>query len=122
MQERIEEAWCAMLGEFCTIFAHPTRMRLFCALQNGRQTVSEIAEHAGITLQNASQHLRLMRDKDALATQKEGQFVYYSVADPRFIEALRLIRDALTEAMRRKAQAVIPPLDLEGQTLSNDSA
>ena len=57
MEERIDESWCMLLGDFFTIFAHPTRMRMFCALQGGRKTVSEIAEHAGITIQNASQHL-----------------------------------------------------------------
>ena len=103
-----EESWCALLGDFFTIFAHPTRMRIFCALQDGRQTVSTISGHAGISLQNASQHLRLMRDKGALKTQKEGHFVYYTVADSRFIEAAHLIRDALIDGMLQRTQAMAP--------------
>lgn len=78
-------------------------MRIFCALQHGPRTVSQIAEEADVTIQNASQHLRVMRDKGAVDTQKAGQNVYYKIVDDRFLEGARLIRDALLDALARKA-------------------
>ena len=106
MDEPFPEAECQLMAEFFVLFANRTRLRMFCALQSGPKTVSELAEYAGISLQNASQHLRLMRDKGALTTKKDGQRVFYTVIDPRFIEAARMMRDALIEAMQRKAGTV----------------
>ena len=97
---------CRLVSEFFSIYANHTRIRIFCALHDGRKTVSEIADYAEVTLQNASQHLRLMRDKGALTTEKEGQKVYYSVADPRFLEGVKLIRDAIIENLHKRADSV----------------
>lgn len=94
---RAREISCRRMGNFFTIFAHATRMRIFCALENGPKTVTRIAEEADITVPNASQHLRLMRDRGAVVTERRGQSIYYRMADQRFFAAANLIRDALGE-------------------------
>ncbi len=91
---------CERMGNFFMIFAHATRMRIFCALQNGSKTVTQIAEESEISVSNASQHLRLMRDRGALVPTRHGQTVLYEVADTRFLEAANLIRDALDDHNR----------------------
>jgi len=108
MEQSLNESECGLLAELFTVFANPTRLQLFCCMQEGRKSVSELAEYAGVTLQNASQHLRLMRDKGALGTHKEGQHVYYEVVDQRFIEAAQMMRAALVESIQRKAGAIEP--------------
>jgi DNA-binding transcriptional ArsR family regulator len=108
MSNAFDDRSCGLVADFFTILANPTRMRIFCALQRGPMTVTEIAAHAGASLPNISQHLRLMRDKGAVVAQKRGQFVYYAVADPRFLEAARLTRDALIQNLRRKTESVRP--------------
>ena len=106
MDDAFPEAECQLMAEFFALFANRTRLRIFCALQSGRKTVSELADYADISLQNASQHLRLMRDKGAVTTEKKGQRVFYAIIDPRFVEAARMMKDALVEAMQRKAGTV----------------
>ena len=106
MARQLNDHACDLLGEFFTIFAHPTRMRILCALQHQPRTVSQIAVYARIALPNASQHLRLMREKGAVAMVKQGQHVHYRIADPRFLQALMLIREVLLEQMRDKARGV----------------
>ncbi len=103
MGSHLDERECRLLGEFFTIFASPTRLRIFCALQDDSRTVSEIAEEAGVTIQNASQHLRIMRDKGGVEMEKSGQYVYYKIVDKRLLKGARLIRDALVDALARKA-------------------
>jgi len=99
----MDEFECDQMAAFFSIFSNPTRLRIFCALQDGPKAVSDLAEQTGATLQNVSQHLRLMRDKGAVAAQRAGQNVYYAVVDERFFEAARLVRDALTEQRRQRA-------------------
>jgi len=106
MSQAFDEAECGMLAEFFALFGNRTRLRIFCALQEGRKTVSELADYAKVSLPNASQHLRLMRDKGAVVTEKEGQHVYYAIIDPRVVEAAQMMRGALVEAMQRKFQAL----------------
>lgn len=99
---------CHLLADFFGVFSHRTRLQMFCALQGGRKTVSELAEYAEVSLQNASQHLRLMRDKGAVVTEKEGQHVYYRIVDDRFITAARLMRDALVDTMHNRMKPLQP--------------
>ena len=104
MNQRISDASCELLGGFFATFAHTTRMRIFCALQKTPKTVTEIAVDAGVSITNASQHLRLMRDRGALIAEKRAQSVYYRIGDPRFVEAAILIREALSERLRHDAE------------------
>ena len=102
----LNPAACRMVAEFFSVYANPTRISILCALRDGRRTVSELAEHAGVSLQNISQHLRVMRDKGAVRTAREGHHVYCAVADPRFLEGVRLIHDALMDGWRHGPEAV----------------
>ena len=103
MRNPVNDASCELLGEFFCTFAHCTRMRILCALQQEARTVTQIAESAGISMTNASQHLRMMRERGAVTAEKRAQSVYYRVADPRILEAMRLIRNALSERLHREA-------------------
>lgn len=104
MHSSVSEGSCQLLGGFFATLAHTTRMRIFCALQQDAKTVTEIANEAGISITNASQHLRLMRDRGAVTAEKQGQSVYYRIADERFVEAAMLIRKALSEQLRDRIQ------------------
>ena len=103
MRNPVNDASCELLGEFFCTLAHCTRMRILCALQEEARTVTQIAESAGISITNASQHLRMMRERGAVTAEKQAQSVYYQVADPRILDAMRLIRDALSERLRLDA-------------------
>ena len=71
MKTPMSDASCELLGSFFAIFANATRMRIFCALHGGARTVTGIAEHSGISIPNASQHLRLMRDRAQSSRRSE---------------------------------------------------
>ncbi|MGC9292272.1 MAG: ArsR/SmtB family transcription factor [Acidobacteriaceae bacterium] len=107
---RVRDITCKRMGSFFTIFAHATRMRIFCTLENGPKTVGRIAEEAEISNSNASQHLRLMRDRGAVVAERQGQSIYYRMADPRFFEAANLIREALAEQAEDRTHEVDYPV------------
>ncbi|MBN1266010.1 MAG: winged helix-turn-helix transcriptional regulator [Anaerolineales bacterium] len=72
----------------CRALAHPRRILILWSLSNGEKTVGEIAELIDSSIQNTSHHLRLMKEKKILMSNRQGQSVYYQIADP---ENLRLI-------------------------------
>ena len=109
MNHAMNDASCELLGDFFSTFAHVTRMRIFCALQREPRTVTEIAAEAHVSITNASQHLRLMRDRGAVIAEKHAQSVYYRIADRRFVEAAMLIREALSDRLRQDAEHASAP-------------
>lgn len=91
---------CKMLADFFFILSNPTRMEIFCALQEKSKSVSVLAEEVNKTIQNVSQHLRLMREKEIVVAIKQGQQIFYSIVDERLVEGCRLIRDAFIDHLQ----------------------
>ncbi len=89
---------------FCSIFSDEKRLRIMWFLRDGEKRVSEIAEHLGVTAQNTSQHLRLMRSKGALSCRREGQAAYYRIANEKFVRGAQLVREGVLEELRRKGR------------------
>lgn len=74
-----------MLGqaaECLRTLANPHRLRIVQMLLQGEYAVGELAEACDIPSHMASEHLRLMQRCGFLAAQKQGRFVYYSIAEP----------------------------------------
>jgi ArsR family transcriptional regulator len=92
-------------AEFCKALANPKRIMMLAALARREASVGEIAALAGITVANASQHLRILRAKNIVLTRKEGQNVYCRLADPRLVRGCAEVRAVLLEELRRKGLA-----------------
>jgi ArsR family transcriptional regulator, zinc-responsive transcriptional repressor len=78
-------------AECLRTLAHPHRLRMVQMLLQGRFTVGELAEACEIPSHMASEHLRLMQRCGFLAPQKEGRFVYYTVAEPHLAGILQCV-------------------------------
>ena len=72
-------------AEFCGILGNAHRIQIIWALGEWELTVSEIAEEIGTSMQNTSQHLRLMKNKGVLESRRDGREIYYRVTDSKFI-------------------------------------
>ena len=67
-------------AELHQILSNPTRLLILRSLAQQERSVGEIAEQIGATLQNTSQHLRLMKDKNVLEARRDGQTIFYQIA------------------------------------------
>jgi ArsR family transcriptional regulator len=66
---------------FCRVVGHSRRLLILWSLSEGELSVNEIAAHVGSTLQNISQHLTLLKKEGIVATRRQGQTIYYRIAD-----------------------------------------
>lgn len=57
----------------------PTRRKILELLQEKDMTAGEIAERFQISWPSVSHHLDLLKQAKLVMTEKEGQFVYYSL-------------------------------------------
>jgi len=74
-------------AEFCAILGNAHRVQIVWVLGSRELTVSEISEKIKTSLQNTSQHLRLMKNKGVLYSRRDGREIYYRIADTKFSEA-----------------------------------
>jgi DNA-binding transcriptional ArsR family regulator len=59
----------------------PLRVRLLDSLRDGEQSVNALADQLGAGQQNVSKHLSVLADAGMVARRKEGNHVYYGLAD-----------------------------------------
>ncbi len=64
-------------AEICNLFGNPNRVLILWTISTEEQSVGDIATAIGASLQNTSQHLRLMRNKGVLTARREGNTIYY---------------------------------------------
>lgn len=81
----------AEAAECLRLLAHPHRLRMIEMLLQGRYAVGELAKACEIPSHMASEHLRLMQRSGFLAAEKDGRFVYYTVADPHLANIMSCV-------------------------------
>jgi DNA-binding transcriptional ArsR family regulator len=72
--------------------ADPKRLCVLETLADGERSVSELSRDAGCQVPNMSQHLAVLRSAGLVVSRREGNTIRYRLADPRVLEAYRLIQ------------------------------
>ena len=85
-------------AEVFQLLSNASRILIMKTLQNKEMSVGEIAEEIGATLQNTSQHLRLMKDKGFVEFRRDGQTVYYQLAANPLGEKCRKILSIFSDS------------------------
>ena len=70
----------------------PHRLELLELLGQGERTVDSLAGEIGASIANISQHLQALRQAALVESRKQGQFVYYRLADPAISDLCRALR------------------------------
>ena len=63
------------------LFSNDKRLLIFWMLSKNEMSVNDIAEELGASIQNTSQHLRLMKANNFLKSRRNGNKIYYRVVD-----------------------------------------
>ena len=103
-QRQFKDEIYEQIARISKALAAPKRLELLDLLSQGPRTVESLADLAGITIGNASQHLKILRAARLVDARKQGLYVQYRLADDevaRFFVALRaLARSRLAEVER----------------------
>ena len=91
-------------AEMCQVFSHAKRLEVINVLRDGEMTVGDLAERLVLTTGNLSQHLSMMKERHILLSRKEGNLVYYRIANPKLIKCFDMMREMLFEQIRQDAQ------------------
>ena len=99
----MEDQIYAYHAEMCQVLSHPKRLEAINVLRDGEMSVTELSQKLGLTVGNLSQHLSMMKERHILLTRKEGNMVYYRIANPKLIRCFDMMREMLFEQIRQDA-------------------
>lgn len=72
--------------------ADPKRLCVLEALADGERSVSDLSLEVRCQVPNMSQHLAVLRHAGLVVARRDGNAVFYRLADQRVLEAYRLIQ------------------------------
>jgi ArsR family transcriptional regulator len=86
-------------SDLCKTLANEKRQRILGALRDGQRTVGQLVEATEMSQANTSQHLSLLRSKGVVNARRDGAHIYYSIANPKIIQAFDLITEVMQETL-----------------------
>ena len=92
MKSLQEDEQLQRAAETLRVVSHPARLRIVEILVDGERSVTEVQDSLGITQSQTSQHLSNMRVRGVLKCRKDGNMVYYSIANPDVVKVIHCIR------------------------------
>ncbi len=81
--------------------AAPKRIELIDILCQAERTVEALAKEASMTVANTSRHLQVLRNACLVETRREGNSIYYRIADDSVCKLWLILRDL---ALKRIAE------------------
>jgi DNA-binding transcriptional ArsR family regulator len=104
VDERLEQEVNLLHASICQALADPKRILILYALSEGPRTVTELTEALDVPQPTVSRHLKVLRERHLVSTEREGANVRYSLADARVIEALDTMRVVLLGSLTQQAK------------------
>lgn len=92
----IEAAQLERAADVLKTVAHPVRLQIIDILERGEQTVTDLCRLLGTQQPYTSQQLNLMKAKGILLSRRDGNQVYYSMANPNVCKIIHCVRPTAT--------------------------
>jgi ArsR family transcriptional regulator len=82
------------VADLLRALANERRLMILCKLVDRREaSVNALAADVGLGQSATSQHLARMREEGIVAFRRDGQTLWYRIADPRIARILKLLHD-----------------------------
>jgi rhodanese-related sulfurtransferase/DNA-binding transcriptional ArsR family regulator len=99
----VKKALFEQFARVAKALGHANRLELLEFLAQGERSVEVLAGLAGLSVANASQHLRHLLRVGLVRSRKDGQYVHYALADESVV--------ALLGALRGVAETTLAEID-----------
>lgn len=101
-----KETFYNLHSDMCKTISNPRRQAIIDAIRDKSLTVTEIVHKTGLPQSNISQHLSLLRSKGIVNRKRDGNNIYYSIANRKIIEAYDLLTEVLKEESNIKRDII----------------
>ncbi len=91
-------------AQICAGLADPNRILILYELSQSPRNVTELSTNLKMPQPLVSRHLKILRERGMVVTERRGTMVEYRLADKRLIEALDLLRAVLRDSLAKGAE------------------
>ena len=91
-------------AQVCNGLADPNRILILYTVADNEYNVSDLAKRVELPQSTVSRHLKILRDRGMVTSQRSGQSVFYSLTDDRIIQALDLLRAMLASSLESQGE------------------
>ena len=106
MNTTLEAEITQLHAEICGGLADPNRIMILYELAGGPSNVSDICAALNMSQPLVSRHLKILRERGMVASERRGTIVIYSLADHRLIEALDLLRAVMRNGLAKHVELI----------------
>lgn len=91
-------------ANICQALGDPKRIQILYALHERPRHVTALAEDLGMPQPTVSRHLRVLRQRALVETERDGPAVIYRLTDDRMIRVLDTMRSVLRDVLRKQSE------------------
>lgn len=95
----------------CQAFADPKRILILYELHAQPRHVSALAEDLGMPQPTVSRHLRVLRERALVTSERDGAAVIYRVTDDRIIDVVNMMRSVLHDLLQGQVNVITPAVE-----------
>ena len=106
MNKTLEAEVTQLHAEICAGLADPNRILLLYALSQSPRNVTELCNELEMSQPLVSRHLKVLRERGMVKSERRGTVIVYSLGDKRLIEALDLLRAVMHDGLTKRAELV----------------
>lgn len=104
MNSELENEIVQLHAEICAGLADHNRILILYALAAESRNVTELASILKMPQPMVSRHLKILRDRGMVISERRGTEIRYSLGDIRLIEALDVLRAVLRDSLSKRAE------------------
>lgn len=106
MNNVLEAEVTQLHAEICGGLADPNRIMILYELAAGPKNVTELCTALNMPQPLVSRHLKILRERGMVTTERRGTVVIYTLGDVRLIQALDLLRAVMRDGLTKRAALV----------------
>jgi ArsR family transcriptional regulator len=99
MADTLREEVIRLHANICSGLADSNRIMIIYSLADGPHNVTDIASIVDLPQPTVSRHLKILRDRGIVRSERDGQTIIYSLSDKRIVQALDLLRATLGDLL-----------------------
>ena len=88
-----------IVAGYFSVLSEPSRLKILHTLCEGERSVSDIVVDTGVAQTNVSRHLALMHRHGVVERRKDGNQVYYRIADATLPDLCRSVCARMARSM-----------------------
>jgi ArsR family transcriptional regulator len=103
MNSMLEREITQLHAEICAGLADPSRILILYELSQSPRNVTELSTNLNLPQPLISRHLKVLRERGMVHSNRQGTVIIYELADGRLIQALDLLRAVMRDGLAKGA-------------------